>query len=798
MSEQAKVVSLAKKDGQTRGQRLWDRAISQRQEAKLSLARALLLTRSYKETEGMPPAIRRAMAFKNIVTNIPIYLEEGDLFAGSFAEQPMYFEWYPEFAVDQEMLIQDLDELLAENYTKEDVKEVVDYFKDRCLQGTFLSRLGEERLRRMSEVADEGAWVYRSKSTLDIDRGYHSVNHEKIIQIGLLGVLSEVEKALSETTVKDDESYKRAQFLQGLKIVVHAGIDYAKRYVALARSMAEKASGKRKAEFEKIAEICEWVPANPARSFHEAVQATWFLHVLMHLESRAQESPGRMDQYLYPYFKSDMDHGKLNREGAIEILECLRVKMSTLRLFNSVKYAEIISGEAQYHNVTLAGQNADGEDATNELSYLFLEAASRTKTPHPTLSIRCHSKISRKFVIRALELVSEGLGFPAFFNDDGSIPWLLSMGVPMDAARNHCISGCVHHTISGQTSPFDALFISIPKCLELALYNGVEPKTGRQLGPKTGTFTEMATFEDLLQAFKQQVEFFTTEGIQVIAEQRIVRSETFPAMLSSCFIDDCITRGRTCSGNGARYNLVIHVAVGTIDAVDSLAAIKKYSFEDGPMPRQELLAALESNFENHEDLRKRLLKAPKYGNDDDYVDEIAVHVYGWWRRFVNGIACPYEIMNLPAPYSISVHGAAGKRTGALPSGRLDGQPFADGSMSPFPGMDLKGPTAIINSAGKIDQTPLFGTLLNMKFHPSALKDQEDLGKLYSLIRTYFDYGGKHMQFNVVDSKILREAQERPEKYKSLIIRVAGYSALFTELNKKIQDEVIMRTEFSEI
>jgi pyruvate formate-lyase/glycerol dehydratase family glycyl radical enzyme len=520
--------------------------------------------------------------------------------------------------------------------------------------------------------------------------------------------------------------------------------------------------------------------------------------VLMHLESRAQESPGRMDQYLFPYFKGDIDNGALNRDGAIEILECLRVKMSTLRLFSSVKYAEIISGEAQYHNVTLAGQDADGEDATNELSYLFLEAASRTKTPHPTLSIRCHRKISRQFLLRALELVSEGLGFPAFFNDDGSIPWLLSMGVPMDVARDHCISGCVHHTISGQTSPFDALFISIPKCLELALYNGIEPKTGRQLGPRTGTFKEMATFEDLVTAFKQQVEFFTTEGIQIIAEQRIVRSDMVPAMLSSCFIDDCIGRGRSCSGNGARYNPMIHVAVGTIDAVDSLAAIKKCVFEDALIPGQELLEALEANFENHADLRKRLLKAPKYGNDDDYVDEIAVRVYGWWRRMVNGISVPYGITNLPAPYSISVHGAAGKRTGALPSGRLEGQPFADGSMSPFPGMDLKGPTAIINSAGKIDQTPLFGTLLNMKFHPSALKDQEDLGKLNSLIRTYFDYGGKHVQFNVVDSKTLRDAQEHPENYRSLIIRVAGYSALFTELSKKIQDEIIMRTEFSEL
>lgn len=788
------IATVPDKQTESRGERLWKRMLDYRQNAKLSLARAKLLTASYKETEGLPSPIRRAKAFEKIVTEIPIYIEEDDLLAGAFATRPMNFEWYPEFAVDQEMLSQNLDTLLAEGDSPEDTREIIRYFKDRCLQNSFLSNISNKERKRIAEVSEDGAWIYRVKNTLSIDRGYHAVDYTKAIQKGFLGVLDEVKKELLETRIKDDESYQKVNFLRGLAIVLNAGTQYAKRHAILARELANEAKGTRKAELEKMANICEWVPANPARTFYEAVQTSWFLHVLMHLESRAQESPGRMDQYLYPYYKHDIQEGGLTDEEAIEILECLRVKMSTLRLFSSVSYNEIVSGEAQYHNVNLGGQTPDGEDATNELSCLFLEAAFRARTPHPTLSIRWHQKLPRDFAIRALELVRLGLGFPAFFNDNSAIPWLLEQGVPLEVARGYCLSGCVHHTIPGQSSPVEVLFISIPKCLELALHNGVDPRTEKQLGPKTGKFDDLKAFDNLIDSFKKQVKYFSEEGSVMINQQRVTRADIVPTMLSSAFIDDCIKRGKGCMGNGARYLLAVQSSIGMIDAADSLAAIKKCVFEEGLISKQELLEALASNFENKEDSRRLLVNAPKYGNDDDYVDSIAVSLYCWWRKMVSEIEAPYGHKYIPAPYSISVHGAAGKRVGALPNGRLAEVTLADGSVSPCPGTDTKGPTAVMNSAGKIDQTPLFGTLLNTKFHPSALSNKEDLNKLFALIKTYFDYGGKHIQFNVVDSKTLREAQKHPELYRSLIVRVAGYSALFTELPRNIQEEIISRTE----
>jgi pyruvate formate-lyase/glycerol dehydratase family glycyl radical enzyme len=791
-----KVISSAGDSPGSRGKRLWERALENRKNAKLSLARALMVMDSYRETEGFPAPIRRARALEKIVAGIPIFIDSDELLVGAFSAKPMYFEWYPEYAVDQEMLSQNIEEILAENHSREDIAKVVHYFKDSCLQSSYFSLLDDTQRQKIRETCEDGAWVYRAKTTLDIDRGYHSVDYRKAIEKGFLGVLAEVENELHRTTSRDDDSYRKCIYLKGLAIALKAGIGYAGRYASLARELAGKSSGGRKSELEAIAEVCDRVPAHPARNFHEAVQTSLFLHVLIHLESRAQESPGRMDQYLFPYYQKDIEEGTLTPESALEILECFRVKLSTLRLLSSIKYNEIVSGEAQYHNVTLGGQTPDGRDATNGLSYLFLKAAQRTRTPHPTLSIRWHDKMPKDFALKGLELVRGGLGFPAFFNDRSNIQWLLSIGVPLEEARSHCISGCLHSIVPGQTSPFDVLFISIAKCLELALHDGFDPRTARQLGPKTGEFAQMNSYDDLFRSFKTQVEHFSKEGGAIISEQKIARSQVMPAMVSSAFIDDCIKKGKGCLADGARYNIIIQAPVGMIDAADSLAAIKRCVFEDGAIGKQELLDALALNFKGKEALRKRLAKAPKYGNDDDFADGIAAELYGWWWRMVSEIDGPYGVKQLPAPYSVSVHGAAGKRVGALPSGRLAGQPLADGSVSPCQGADVNGPTAVINSAGKIDQVPLFGTLLNMKFHPSAMKSDEDLKKIATLIKTYFDYGGKHAQFNVVDSKTLREAQRQPERYRNLMVRVAGYSAYFTELSANVQDEIIQRTEFT--
>ena len=796
MNRQMSAAIIPDNEAADRGQKLWERMLEYRQAAKLSLTRAKLAMASYKETEGLTPALKRARAFEKIANGIPIYIEDDDLLAGAFATNPMYFEWYPEFAVSQDMLSQPLEGLLAEGDTEEDIADIIDYFRDKCLRGSFFARITEEDRKIVDEVCEDGAWVYSTKVQMDVDRGYHTINYEKVVKKGFLGVLEDVEAELRATPIRDQASYMKVNFLQGLAIVLKAGMEYAKRHAALARELADKANGSRKQELLKLAATCEWVPANPARTFYEAIQAVWCLHALTYLESRAPIALGRMDQYLYPYYRVDIDAGRLNREEAVEILECLRVKMSTLRLFNADLLHEIVSGEAQYHNVTLGGQTSGGKDATNELSYLFLEAASKTRSPHPTLSIRYHDKGSTDFYLKGLELVKLGLGYPAFFSDSGSIAWLLEQGVPLETARNYCLSGCVHHTIAGQSSPLEVLFFNLPKCLELALHDGVDPRTGLDLGPKTGGFDDLETFDDLLDSFKTQVKFFSEQGSDIINQQRVSRVEIAPTMLSSAFYDDCIQNGESCLGSGARYPLLGQACVGMIDTVDSLTAIKKRVYEEGSISKQELLEALSANFEGKDELRRSLMDVPKYGNDNDYVDSLAGELYDWWRKMSSEIDAPYGLKYLPTPYSVAVHGAAGKRVGALPTGRLAEQALADGSVSPSAGADANGPTAVLNSAGKIDQTPLFGTLLNMKFHPSSLRTQEDLRKLLALIKTYFGYGGKHVQFNVVDSRDLREAQANPELHRNLIVRVAGFSAFFCELHRNIQDEIINRTELT--
>ncbi|MBI2907609.1 MAG: glycyl radical protein [Chloroflexi bacterium] len=785
--------------GPTRGQGLWQAMLERRREARLSLHRGRLLTESYKETERQPLAIRRALAFAKIVKGMPLYLMEGDLLAGAFASKPMAPEFYPEY--DSEWMLEEIDNgklapVVAEE-DRQEFREICQYWRDRSVKSHFLSLFDDAELPRLKEIGEEGAWLfYRIRVEADI--GYLSVNYEKAIKLGLRGVLAEVERELQLTVPTDDESLGKVNLLKAMRIVLQAGIEYGKRHAALSRELAAKAEGRGKAELLKLAEVCDWVPENPARTFYEAVQTLCFVHVLMFLETGSQISPGRADQYLYPYYRQDIDKGEMTREEAIEILECMRVKMSLFRRFRSGITMEVVSGDAQFHNVTLGGETPDGRDATNELSYLFLEAAFTTRSLHPTLTIRCSGKTPLDFIVKGLELARTGTGFPALFNDGPSIAYLTQLGLPPEIARDYCVAGCVQHLPPTQGGPPDVAFMNLPKCLELAMCDGVDPRTGRKVGLATGKFEDFKSFDEFLDAFKKQVKRASEEAATIRNLQRLAREATAPTILSSCLVDDCIKRGKSVLTDGPRWTFPAQTPVGIIDAIDSLAAIKKCVFEDGSIGKEQLLDALAANFKGHEDARRLLLAVPKYGNDDDYVDTVAADFYQWWQEMVSQIEGPYGAKHKPMPYSISSHGPFGKRVGALPSGRLAGISLADGAVSPCQGSDVTGPTAVLNSAGKIDQLPLLGTLLNMKFHPSALATVDDLKKLYALIKTYFEYGGKHIQFNVVDKKTLLDAQVRPELHRDLIVRVAGYSALFTELSRSVQDEIIQRTEYAEL
>jgi len=780
----------------TRGQRIWSRVRDNRYTAKLSLARARSVTASYKETEGLPVPIRRAKAFEKIVTEIPIYIDDEQLLVGDFAAKSMWAEWYPETAVD--WVLEDLKTGEAPYMAKEqevtEQREICDYWKNRTVEYAFLSTMSEEEKQRLFETTDQGAFVYRALFVLDKFSGYHVVSYEKVIKEGLLKIIAEVEEELKAVSILNDESFRKANFLKALVIVYKAAIQYANRYAALAREMAKTAKDGRRQELEKIADMCEWVPANPARTFHEAVQTMWFCHVLIILEMFQNGlAPGRADQYLYPYYRRDVDEGKLTEEEAIELLECLRVKMSALRDYATKFWREGTSGEAQFHNVVLGGQTPDGKDATNELSYLFLEAAFRTRSPHHTLSIRCHENMSEDFLLRAAELAATGNGWPAFFNDKHNIKVLMDLGASLEEARGYAFGGCIVPVIPGKSAGMQPLVFTVPKCLELALRDGVDPLTGKHVGLKTGKFEDFKTYDELIEAFMKQLRQFSNEGAAILNRQRVFKEAMVPAIFYSGLTDGCIKSGGSGVGATPRYHFQHVSCRGMIDTADSLAAIKKYVFEDSSMSKQDLLDALDTNFEDKEDIRQVLLSAPKFGNDDDYVDSIAHDLYERWQKVVSSLDAPYGHKYLSCAYSVSGHLPAGKRVMALPSGRLAGTSLADGSVSPCQGVDFKGPTAIINSAGKVDQSSLFTTLLNIKFQPATLKTRDDLKKLVALIKTYFDYGGMHIQFNVVDRETLLDAQVHPERHRNLMVRVAGYSALFVELNRAVQDEIIHRT-----
>ena len=784
----------------SRMHRIWQRIFNERDRTGISLARAKLLTASWQETDGLPVPIRRGLAFEKIVNGLPIYIDEEQLLVGDFSSKPMWAEFYPEFSAA--WVLKDIESeaalevFRAQDASHDELREIAEYWKNRCLENAFFSYVSPEKKDQWLLIGEENAYIDRWLAFLDRLGGYHVVNYEKVIRKGFSGILNEVENEIEATPIKDDEALRKVNFLKGCAIALKAGIQYAHRYATLAREMAEKTEGERRSELNKIAQICDWVPENPARNFHEALQTLWFVHVLVYLETRAEgESPGRIDQYLYPYFKKDTEAGTATEEDIIQLIGCMRIKMNGLRQFSSKYFFEGTSGEAQFHNITLGGQTPEGEDATNQLSYLILEAAQRLRIPHPTLSIRVHDKLPEDFALKAVELASTGVGYPAFFNDKSYIPFLLELGATLEEARGYAVGGCVVPQIPGAVAPGQPIPFTMAKCVELALHNGVEPYiTGKQLGPESGKFEDFETFEDLVEAFEKQVKYFATEATTIMNLQRCLREQMICPVFNDVLIDNCIKRGKSSLGKGARFEIHYHNARGMIDAADSLTAIKKCVFDENSIGRKELLDALANNFEGYAEVRKKLLAAPKYGNDDDYADQVAADLYRSWQEMVRELDAGYGTKYLPCAYSVGGHVPAGKKTGALPSGRLAGKSLADGSVSPYQGADVKGPTAVINSCIKIDQSLLVATLLNMKFQLSTFKTREDRQKLLALIRTYFSEGGKHIQFNTVDRKTLQDAQIHPEPHRSLLVRVSGYSAFFVELSGGMQDEIIARTE----
>jgi len=786
-----------------RGEYLWQNIMYNRDHAGVSIERARYFTESWKQTDGKPYAIRKGLAMKHVLENIPLYIDDQQLLCGSYSAKSMWGEWYPEF--ESKFLLEDsasqpaLKAMAKDEHDANEILDIARYWVDKCAEDQYLNFLPKDMIEKMNLLGEDQAWVSPWLTAKARYGGYYCVDVAKVINLGYKGILEEIDRELETTVVNNTKTLHKIFNLQGRKIALEGGINYAHRCAALCREEAEKCEDEaRKAELLQMAECCDWVPENPARTFLEAVQVAYFCQIFVYLDTRGDGvSPGRCDQYLYPCYLKSKEAG-MTREEALDILQCFRVKENTFRQLTNKNFFNNTSGEAQFHNITIGGTDGQGNCVVNELSYLFLDATDELRIPHPTISVRYNKDMPQEFLARAVDVVAKGGGYPAFFNDHAHIPTLIKYGVSEEDANNYCIGGCVQAIVPGKTAPGYPVFINLVKCLELALNDGYDPfHAKKQVSVHTGKFEDMETFEEVYEAYKVHVEYASRIFSRHSSYQRAYREECVQAPFTDAFMDNCNVGGSTCAGEDVKYNLQYHNAIGVQDLIDSLAALKKCVFEDKTVDKKTLLDALHANFEGYEDVRKILLAAPKYGNDDDYVDQIAHDVYADWAESVranDAYDAGFGSHYLPGAYSVGVHVGGGHGTGALPDGRYEDDPLADGSMSPCQGCDVNGPTAVINSANKIDQIDLVSTLTNMKFSGNTMKTPEDRAKLAALIRTYFAGTGKHIQFNIVSKDTLLDAQVNPEKHRSLLVRVAGYSAFFVELIPNLQKEIITRTE----
>lgn len=777
----------------------------------ICVEKARLVMDSYRQTEGLPQIVRRAKATAHYLDNKTVFIEDDELIVGNIASKPMGLEagslgpTWPEddmqelreagleISPEDEALLRSMDDYWRGQGRTLDERQGQFYDDERLwpfIQSGILCPPWRDREEGRGTGAAGVGWGLGLGLSLIV------VDYAKVLNEGLKAVVEAAEEELGSLRYTDANAVKKADFLRSVIIAYGAILRIAQRFADLAAEMAatEEEPVRRK-ELERIAETCRRVPANPARTFYEAMQSFWFIWVMI---ASGTTPGGRFDQFMYPFYKRDKEQGRITDEEVLELLECLRIKIMHLNFVGGGKLQrQKWAGMARWHNWVIGGLTADGEDATNELSYLILEAARDCQTPHHTITVRVHEKTPEDLVVKALEVVKTGIGMPAFVGDKSYIEYLVSHGVPIRDARDYALAGCLDVNIPGR-SRINAfgMFIA-PLVFEITINNGVEPRTGRQLGPKTGAFESFKTFDEFMKAFKEQLAHFmalTAEEHNILLE---AQRELFPDAVHSALMVDAIKVGRDALDrtmpfeNGSALNVV-----GMINVADSMAAVKKLVFEEKRVTKKQLTAALKANWQGdgYAEIRKMCLAAPKYGNGDPYVDSISAELYQFWADTAVTFPTIWGGTTKPTGISITAHAPGGALTGATPDGRYAGETLADGTMSPAQGRDTHGPTAVLRSAMAIDQVPFQATLLNMKFHPSALKSTEDLRKLSDLIKTYFSFGGKHVQFNVIDQETLVDAQKHPERHRDLIIRVAGYSAYFVQLTKSVQDEIIARTQ----
>lgn len=806
--------------------------------------RAVLLTESYKQTENEPIVTRRAKAFEHILKNIPIIIRDGELIVGSATQAPRGCQTFPEFSYEwlegefDTIATRSADPFYIADSTKSRLKDANAYWKGKTTSELATAYMAPEaRLAIEHNFFTPGNYFYNGVGHVTVDYG-------KVLAVGLNGICAEAETELAKCKVSDGNYAKKGHFLRAVILSCKAAVAYAERYAALAEQLAQKESDSvRKAELKRIAQNCRNVPGNGASDFWEACQSFWFIQMLLQTESSGHSiSPGRFDQYMYPYFKKDMDAGKLTLDAAQELMDCIWVKLNDLNKARDAASAEGFAGYSLFQNLICGGQDKNGMDVTNELSYMCIEASMHVSLPQPSLSVRVWNCSPHEFLIKAAELTRMGIGLPAYYNDEVIIPSLVSRGLSLQDAREYNIIGCVEPQKAGKTEGWhDAAFFNMCRPLEMVFSCGVDK--GVQVGPRTQPVSQMKTFDDFFKAYREQSDYMVAQLVNADNAIDVAHAERCPLPFLSCMVEDCIHRGKTVQEGGAVYNFTGPQGFGIANMTDSLWAIKKLVFEQQKYTLDDFAEALQANFGKDMDhataekltmqaaclmreqghipseaevreLYRRISTNPcddekkaffqkmlddidaldKYGNDVREVDQFAREVAYVYTRELEKFDNPRGGKFQAGLYPVSANVPLGAQTGATPDGRLAFTPVADG-VSPAAGRDVHGPTAAANSVSRLDHfIASNGTLYNMKFHPSALKGRAGLESFVALVQGYFAQKGSHMQFNVVSRETLRDAQAHPENYRSLVVRVAGYSALFTTLSRSLQDDIINRTE----
>ena len=771
-----------------------------------------LANESLDETGGEPTLLRRAKLHAHVLDNITIFIEPEDLLCGSGASKPFGLEMQYEYGV---WTPDEVESLKSEIYTidpddEAELYRLNEHFAGNCLNSNLVGEMSK------SLGMDDRMWPFMKSGTIlppwkdrkggsgggfamsgyGLGPGFFLVciDYERILRDGAQAIIDEAKQCIKDLRYTSGDSIKKRTYWEAVIIVFEAWIRFVNRYADLCEKMAgEETDTVRAGELREMARICRKVPQYPAESFREALQSFWFTF-LMALPSPTT-SAGRFDQYMYPYYRKDIDAGAITDDEVLELLEIMRCKVMKINRVSGKANRQKNAGMAKWYNWTIGGVKEDGSDATNELSYLLLESAKETLLPHFTITLRVHENTPPELMKKSLEVVRTGIGMPAFVGDESYINFFTMNGMTLENARDYCMTGCVDGNVPARSRTQVVTFFIITQAFDIFMHNGYCRYTKENVGIPTGDVTKMATFDEFCAAFVKQFKYLMSMAAERNNVELIIQRDLFPDPFRSALMENGVKDGKDLLDKQfAIENCSCLGAVGGVNTGDSLCAVKELVFDQKKYTMAQLLTALDADWEGYEDMRQDFIKAPKYGNNIAEPDEFVARIYKLFADTCAENATAYGGHVTPNAISISAHQPGGACTGATPDGRKGGEILADASLSPDHGKDVSGPIAVFQSAMKVNQDAYQGTLMNMKVHPTAIKTDSDLMKLGSMIKTYLTHGGKHVQFNVVDKGEMEDAKVHPEQHSELIVRVAGYSAYFTRLPVSIQDEVINRSE----